>query len=151
MHRQTGLDVPAFPPDRPAPTEARYHRRGEPWPLYASFEPETAWAEWRAASGGAVRPAGERRRLWRLDVDGLRVLDLRRPAVRRELGVELDDLVGPRATAQQLGVRARALGAEGLVVPSAARDGHWNLVAFPMAFAKLRVRGSSAGPPAVEA
>jgi RES domain-containing protein len=84
--------------------------------------------------------------VWRIDVDGLRVLDLRLPAVRRELGVDLDALVGPRRAAQALGTRARELGAEGLVVPSAALDGHWNLVVYPSAFRRLRVAGSSTGP-----
>ncbi|MGH2417374.1 MAG: RES domain-containing protein, partial [Candidatus Limnocylindria bacterium] len=43
--------------------------------------------------------------------------------------------------------RARALGADGMVVPSAAHAGHWNLVVFPSAFAKVRVAGSSATRP----
>lgn len=147
MVRQTGVDTPALPPDRPAPSDARYHRAGDPWPLYASLEPATVWAEWNAATRGAIDPASERRRLWRIDVDGLRVIDLRRPAVRAELGVELADLTGPRRDAQALATRARAVGAEGIVAPSAAHEGHWNLVVFPSAIAKLRVAGSSATRP----
>jgi RES domain-containing protein len=80
-------------------------------------------------------------------VSGVHVLDLRRPAVRRELGVSLAELIGPREAAQRLGARARELGAEGLIVPSAAREGHWNLVAFPSAFAKLRVGESREATP----
>ena len=147
MVRQTGVDTPALPPDRPAPAGARYHRAGEPWPLYASLEPATVWAEWNAATRGAIDPAGVRRRLWQIDVAGLRVIDLRRPAVRAELEVELAELTGPRGGAQALATRARALGAEGVVAPSAAHDGHWNLVVFPSGFGKLRVAGSSATRP----
>jgi RES domain-containing protein len=141
------VDTPALPPDRPAPTEARYHRAGDPWPLYASLEPSTVWAEWSAATRGAIDPGSERRRLWRIDVNGLRVIDLRRPAVRAGLGVELSDLTGARRGAQALSARALALGAEGIVAPSAAHEGHWNLVVFPSAFAKLRVVGSTATRP----
>ncbi len=105
------------------------------------------WAEWSAATRGAIDPAGERRRLWRIDVDGLKVIDLRRPAVRSELDVELAELTGPRAGAQSLATRALAIGAEGIVAPSAAHEGHWNLVVFPSAFARLRVAGSTATRP----
>ena len=131
-----------MPPDRPAPTEGRYHRSGEPWPLYASLEPATAWAEWQAATRGAVSPADERRRLWRLDVDRLAVIDLRRPGLAEELGISQRQLTGPRSRAQGLAARARELGADGLIVPSAARDGAWNLVVFPPGFDRLRVAGS---------
>jgi RES domain-containing protein len=145
--RQTGVDTPALPPARPAATAARYHRAGDPWPLYASLEPVTVWAEWRAATRGAIDPANERRRLWRIEVTGLRVLDLRRRSVRAELGVELAELTGPRRAAQALATRALALGAEGIVAPSAAHEGHWNLVVFPSGFARLRVAGSTATRP----
>jgi RES domain-containing protein len=80
-------------------------------------------------------------------VNDLRVIDLRRPAVRAELDVELAELTGARSGAQALTVRALALGAEGIIAPSAAHEGHWNLVVFPSAFAKLRVAGSTATRP----
>jgi len=105
------------------------------------------WAEWNAATRGAIDPATERRRLWRLRVDGLRVIDLRRAAVRDELRVELAGLTGPRGAAQALSATARRLGAEGMIVPSAARAGEWNLVVFPSAFAKLAVDGSTTTRP----
>lgn len=142
MHRQTGLDTPAFPPDRPAPTEGRYHRPGEPWPLYASLDPATAWAEWSAATRGAIEPATERRRLWRLDADRLPVIDLRRSGVAAELGVKLDDLIGPRSRAHALAERAREAGAQGMIVPSAAQAGAWNLVVFPGGFSRVQAAGS---------
>ena len=100
------------------------------------------WAEWSAATRGAIEPAEERRRLWRVDATDLPVLDLRRSEVRAELDISLDALTGPRSRAHGLAQRALALGAHGMVVPSAARDGAWNLVVFPAGFARLRVSGS---------
>ena len=147
MHRQTGLDTPALPPDRPAPTGGRYHRPGEPWPLYASLEPATAGAEWGAATRGAVDPADERRRLWGIQADDLAVIDLRRAGLADELGVSQRQLTGPRSRAHGLAATARQLGADGMVVPSAARDGSWNLVVFPSGFGRLRVAGSRAMHP----
>lgn len=147
MHRQTGVDTPALPPDRAAPTEGRYHRPGEPWPLYASLEPATVWAEWEAATRGAIDPADERRRLWSIDVQGLTVVDLRRPGVAEELGVSDRQLTGPRSRAHGLAARARELGAQGMLVPSAARAGAWNLVVFPSGFGRLRISGSRAMHP----
>lgn len=146
-HRQTGLDTPARPPNLPAPTGGRYHRPGEPWPLYASLEPATAWAEWQGATGGAIDPEDERRRLWRIEADRLAVLDLRRPGLVDELGVSERQLTGPRSRAHGLASRARELGADGLVVPSAARPGAWNLVVFPSGFDRIRVAGSRAMHP----
>lgn len=129
-------------------TEGRYHRPGEGWPLYASLDASTAWAEWQAASGGAVDPATERRRLWRLDVTALPVLDLRDLAVREALGVDLAQLVRGRAASQRLARTARATGARGMVVPSAALDGAWNLVVFPSGFDAVRTAGSTVRNPA---
>jgi RES domain-containing protein len=119
--------------------EGRYHRPGDPWPLYASLEPATVWAEWAAATHGAIDPAEERRRLWAIDVEALPVLDLRDPETVAALGVDLADLVGPRSAAQALGETARALGAEGIVAPSAADPARWNLVVMPSGFHRLRV------------
>ena len=100
------------------------------------------WAEWSAATRGAIDPSTERRRLWRIDVRALPVVDLRRPGLVQELGIDLEQLTGPRTHAHDFAERARDLGAAGMVVPSAARDGAWNLVVFPPGFAALRVAGS---------
>ena len=136
-----------MPPDRPAPTEGRYHRPGEPWPLYASLAPATVWAEWSAATRGAIDPASERRRLWRIEATDLPVLDLRRPEVVAGLDITLESLTGPRSRAHGLASRARVLGAGGMIVPSAARAGAWNVVVFPSGFEQLRVGGSRAMNP----
>ena len=100
---------------------------------------ETVWAEWSAATRGAIDPRAERRRLWAVDVADLPVLDLRDADVRSSLGITPADLTGPRASAQALAAHARELGARGLVVPSAARAGAWNLVVFPDGFDRLTV------------
>jgi RES domain-containing protein len=108
----------------------------------------TAWAEWRNATGGAVDPATERRRLWRIGVDGLRVVDLREESVREALGVAVDELVGDRTRCQALAREAARLGAEGLVVPSAAAQGAWNLVVLPGGLRRLRPLDSTVRRPA---
>lgn len=77
----------------------------------------------------------------------MNVVDLRRSEVREQLGVDLDDLTGPRRAAQNLSAQTRELGADGLILPSAARGGKWNLVVFPPAFSKVRVTGSVATRP----
>lgn len=133
------MDVAATPPARPAPTEGRYHRPGEPWPLYASLEASTAWAEWAAATRGAIDPSTERRRLWQIAVRDLPIIDLREPDARAALSTSIEQLTGPRSTAQAVAVRARELGALGMIVPSAAQAGAWNLVVFPAGFDRLRV------------
>jgi RES domain-containing protein len=133
---------------RPAPAAARWHRAGDPWPLYATLEPGTAWAEWEAATGGLVDPADERRRLWALDVEELPVVDLRDPTARAVLGIMLDELADGWAASQELGARLLAAGAEGVVAPSAARPGSWNLVVFPPGFRRLSVRGGRTMHPA---
>jgi len=77
----------------------------------------------------------------------LSVLDLRRPEARDALGVALDDLTGPRASAQAVAERARSLGADGMLVPSAARRRAWNLVVFPDGFERLGMgRGRNLHP-----
>jgi len=63
------------------------------------------------------------------------------------MGVTLQQLTGPRPTAHALAARARDRGAEGMLVPSAARPGDWNLVVFPAGFGRLRVAGSRAMHP----
>ncbi len=134
-----------LPPEQPAPHAGRYHRPGDPWPLYASLDSATMWAELEHASDGAVAPSENPRWVCSLDVD-LRVLDLRDPATRRALRTSLAALTGPwspqspnRAALRAMGA-ARSLGVDGLVVPSAARDDGWNLVILPPAFDRVRLR-----------
>jgi hypothetical protein len=74
-------------------------------------------------------------------------VDLRRAEARTELGVELEQLTGARARAHGLARRARDLGADGMIVPSAALPGAWNLVVFPAGFGRVRATGSRAVRP----
>jgi hypothetical protein len=80
-------------------------------------------------------------------VDELPVLDLREPAVVGTLGISVDDLTGGRRAAQELAERARAMGAGGMIVPSAARHGHWNLVVFPAGLHRIATGRSRAMHP----
>lgn len=111
--------------------------------MYGSLEIATVWAEWARATGGGVRPQDDPRRLCTFRAD-LVVLDLREAHVRSELGVTLEELVvdwsdaAPNEACLSLARRAAELGADALIVPSAARPGGWNVAVRPIAFAKLR-------------
>ena len=75
------------------------------------------------------------------------MLDLRRAGLAEQLGVNLDRLTGRRARAYGLARQARELGAAGMIVPSAARTGAWNLVVFPDGFGRIAIAGSRAMHP----
>jgi RES domain-containing protein len=102
------------------------------------------WAEWSHATGGAVAPEDDPRWVCTLDVD-LRVLDLRDPAVRRALRVSVAQLTGewapdaPNRATLRVAAAARELDVDAAIVPSAARDGGWNLVVRPEAFERVRM------------
>jgi RES domain-containing protein len=102
------------------------------------------WLEWRHATQGAVISADDPRWVCAFDVD-LSVLDLRDPATRRALRVGLGAVTGPWApdrpnrSALRIASVARQLDVDGVVVPSAARDGGWNLAVFPSAFDRVRL------------
>ena len=129
---------------QPAPHAGRYHRAGDPWPLYAALDRETMWAEWAHATGGVVAPEDDPRWVCALEVD-LRVLDLRDPATRRALRVSSAQLTGdwapdaPNPATMRVARAARELGVDALVVPSAARDDGWNLAVLPQAFDRVRM------------
>jgi RES domain-containing protein len=101
--------------------------------MYCALSEEGARAEARARRGPDDA--------WRLKhlvrVADLTVVDLRDPAVVAELSVALTDLVGDWAAARPLTTRARKLGARGMIVPSAAAPGEWNLVIFPEGFDRV--------------
>lgn len=141
------LRVPGcLPPLQPAPHAGRFHRPGDPWPLYASLDRDTMWAEWRHATGGAVAPEDDPRSVCTLDLD-LRVLDLRDPATRRALRVSERQLTAPWSPdvpnrAALAVMRAAAeLDVDGVVVPSVARAGGWNVAVRPPAFDRVRLAG----------
>ncbi|MCI0345631.1 MAG: RES family NAD+ phosphorylase [Chloroflexi bacterium] len=129
---------------------------GGPWPLYGALDRETVWAEWARSTGGAVRPEDDPRALCTFEAD-LRVLDLREAAVREALGMTLAALRAdwsdraPNAACLRVARQAAERGADGFIVPSAARDDGWCLDVLPAAFAKVRQvsrRAVTPAPPA---
>jgi hypothetical protein len=102
------------------------------------------WAEWAHATDGRVPPDEDPRWVCTLDAD-LRVLDLRDAATRRALRTSLRALsapwspLAPNAATLRVAAAARRLGVDGLIVPSAARDGGWNAVVLPSAFDRVRL------------
>jgi RES domain-containing protein len=134
-----------LPPEQPAPHPGRYHAAGNPWPLYAALDRATMWAEWAQASDAPRQPDDDPRWVCELEVD-LRVLDLRRPATRRALRVGVAGLIGPwspdvpNRDARRVARAAAELGADGVIVPSAAAQDGWNLVVLPRGFERVRMR-----------
>ena len=86
----------------------------------------------------------EERTVCALELD-LRVLDLRVEATRKALGVTLEQLTGgwspdaPNRACLAVAGAARDAGADGFVVPSAARSGGWNVAVLPSAFDRVAV------------
>jgi RES domain-containing protein len=133
-----------LPPAQPASHAGRFHRPGDPWPLYASLDRATMWAERSRASDGQAPAAEDPRWVCTFEAD-LAVLDLREPATCRALRVTVAQLTGPwspgepNATALRAAAMARSLGVDAMIVPSAARSGGWNLAVLPGGFARLRL------------
>jgi RES domain-containing protein len=102
------------------------------------------WAERSRASDGGVPVAEDPRWVCTFEAD-LAVLDLRDPATCRALRVTPAQLTGPWSPAEpnaatlRVAAAARRLGVDGMIVPSAARSGGWNLAVMPASFARLRL------------
>jgi RES domain-containing protein len=133
-----------LPPAQPASHAGRFHRSGDPWPLYASLDRATMWAERSRASDGHVPAEEDPRWVCTFEAD-LAVLDLRDPAACRALRVTPAQLIGPwspqepNAAASRVAATARRLGVDAMIVPSAARSGGWNLAVLPPSFTRLRL------------
>lgn len=98
FYRQTApargaLDVPAV-----AKTSGRYHRRRGEARLYASSSQAAAWGELFRHVEPEISPFEVRRRMSKLRVSGLAVLDLTDPDVRQMVGVSVGNLVSNRPT-----------------------------------------------------
>jgi hypothetical protein len=139
------LRVPdCLPPEQPAPHAGRYHRPGDPWPLYASLDRETMWAERAHATDGRIPPEEDPRWVCAFDAD-LAVLDLRDAATRKALRVTLGELTAawspeaPNPATLRVAAVARDLGVDGMVIPSAARESGWNLAVLPSGFERLQL------------
>jgi RES domain-containing protein len=127
-----------------APWPARYHRVGEPLPLYMSSTDQAALAEMT----NVFAPIDEARATWvrlhktllTVDVARLDVLDLRDPRTLAKLGISIADLTAPTwQAAQMAAARARALGAEGIVAPSRVAADAGTLVVFARDTVRLSV------------
>jgi RES domain-containing protein len=123
----------------PAGGPGRYHRVGDPGAWYASTTERGAWAElFRHHTSNELSPFEVRRRIGRMRVEHLRVLDLTDPRVREALAVTDEDLTSDDLTrCQALGEATRAAGLEGVLAPSAALTGEVILVVFPCGASKL--------------
>lgn len=116
----------------PAVVDARYQRRSEPGLWYASSRERSAWAELaRHTTSPDLSPFQLRRRVGRVRVRNLRVLDLTDSQVRDRLSIGEEELVGDDyRRCQQLAARARDTGLDGVLAPSAALLGHQTLAVF---------------------
>lgn len=130
-NRATGSALLAFP--SPATYGARYHREGTQGAWYASSHERAAWAElFRHQQSTELSPFEIRRRVGRVRVEGLAVLDLTAPDVRDRIGVTDDELTSDDLSlCQAIGDRAREARFEGILAPSAALPDELTLAVFP--------------------
>lgn len=95
-----------------------------------------------------VDPFEIRRRVGRVKVTDLDVLDLTNPTVRAALGVTEADLTGDQySDTQQLAEEAAAAGFQGILAPSAALPGRRTLVVFAAASALVTEESSDVRQP----
>lgn len=72
----------------------RYHRAVDPGMWYASMTERGAWAElFRHGEDHGISPFEVRRRVGRIRITGLAVLDLTNPEVRDRLDVAVEELI----------------------------------------------------------
>jgi len=105
----------------PAPNEGRYHRLGEPRPLYASTTRAAAWKECaRRLARPLLRLGGHR--MSTLLIREAPLLDLNDLHVLEELRVTRQDLLNDEdlMLTQRLAQWARDEGLAGVIAPSAA-------------------------------
>jgi RES domain-containing protein len=112
------------------------------------------WSERARATDADVPPDEDPRWVCTFEAD-VAVFDLRDPATSRALRVTVGQLTGPwspeapNAAALRVASAARRLGVDGMVVPSAAHPGGWNLAVLPSGFERLRLlRRRRETPPA---
>jgi RES domain len=125
--------------------------RAKPAPGTPPPSERGAWAElFRHWGQDEVSPFEVRRRVGRVRVEDLRVLDLTDPEVRERLDVAVDDVVGDDwVVAKSLADRARELGFEGVLAPSGALPGELTLVVFAHAMHKVTAEHSRTHSPPI--
>lgn len=131
-------DLLSFP--SPSVGEGRYHREGDPGAWYASSKERAAWTElFRHLRSGRLSPTEVRRRVGRVRIEEMDVLDLTDPGMRDQIGISEAELVGDdRSRCQEISSAARAAGLDGILAPSAAVRGERTLVVFPSGMRKVR-------------
>lgn len=133
----TGKALLSFP--SPATYGARYHRAGAEGAWYASSRERAAWAElFRHHQSPELSPFEVRRRVGRVRVEDLMVLDLTDPEVRERIGVTEAALVADDLSlCQAIGDAARRERFDGILAPSAALPGETTLAVFPDAMKRV--------------
>lgn len=116
----------------PASVDARYQQQGEPGVWYASSRERGAWAEqFRHLLDDTVSPLEIRRRVGRVRVTDLQVLDLTDPDVQQLLGlIEADLTSDDYAVCQDVAAVARDAGFDAVLAPSAALPDLQTLAVF---------------------
>lgn len=116
---------------------------------YASDQEQASWSElMRHFIDGGVDPFEVLRRIGRVTVDRLEVLDLTNPSVRAALGVDEADLVGDDyTTTQAVAAAAVNAGFGGLLAPSAALPERRTLVVFAPSASKITEEWSAVRQP----
>jgi RES domain-containing protein len=142
--RQTAPSRQPFDLPDLARRDARWHRKGDPWPAYAGRPPLAVMLE--QARYVALMPGEEVlpvRRLSELHVSDLATIDLANPLALDQLKLATDDLRGDRTLefCRELADAAWAThpDAHALLVPSTPLDGANVLVIRPTAFAAIAV------------
>jgi RES domain-containing protein len=128
---------------------ARFHVAGGDAVWNASSSEQGAWAElFRHFTAEGVDPFEVRRRVARIRVNGLRVLDLTTEEARRAAGVTLEELASDDyTTCQRVAALARERGLDGVLSPSAALAGAATLALFDVAVLKIVVERSTVKAP----
>lgn len=116
----------------PARGDGRYHRFGGDGAWYASSKEGAAWIEFfRHHMSTELSPLEVKRRVGRVRVERLDVLDLTDPDVQAALGISDADLTDDDLElCQSLSAAARRAGFAGPLAPSAAVTGESTLVVF---------------------
>lgn len=134
----------------PHPADGRWQRGSVVEAWYLSDEPATAWAEWYRALAGTGLPPGRAlpRDLWRwtVELDRVALLDSDERLARVGLPAPLPTR-GQWPAFRGVGDALHRRGCEALLVASAARPEHRNLVVFRT---RRELVGCTPSPPPTE-
>jgi hypothetical protein len=144
--RQTSLHRKPLVLPATAPRDARWHRKGDPWPAYAGDTELGSMLELTRYVDAGSPPLLPRRLMSDLHLDGLPLIDLVNPLALAQLDIVAADLtrgIGPDKEAEICREIAdevrRRTDVHGLLVPSAAITGGRTLVLYPTGFGEVTV------------